>query len=120
MLSSVYISEIASARVRGGLVAVNQLAIVTGLLVSYITNLLLLDVGAESWRWMFAVESIPAFIFTLAIFSYQRVLVITFVEMAMIDRFGRRLLHVLPVYGRLFPSGNLCHCHDARNQGAGT
>jgi len=68
VLSPLYIAELAPARVRGRLVAVNQLAIVVGILITYITNLLLLDAGANNWRWMFAVEAVPALLFTIALF----------------------------------------------------
>lgn len=68
VLSPIYIAELAPARVRGRLVAVNQLAIVTGILVTYISNYFLLGFGENSWRWMFGIEAIPAFLFTIALF----------------------------------------------------
>ncbi|MEA1996459.1 MAG: MFS transporter, partial [Gemmatimonadota bacterium] len=49
-------------------VAVNQLAIVVGILFSYCSNWLLVDIGVNSWRWMFEVEAVPALFFTLALF----------------------------------------------------
>jgi MFS transporter, SP family, arabinose:H+ symporter len=68
VLSPIYIAELAPARVRGVLVAVNQLAIVVGILLTYISNWLLVDIGVNSWRWMFEVEAVPALFFTLALF----------------------------------------------------
>ena len=68
VLSPIYIAELSPARVRGVLVAVNQLAIVVGILLTYISNWLLVDMGVNSWRWMFEVEAVPALIFTLALF----------------------------------------------------
>lgn len=68
VLSPVYIAEMSPAHVRGRLVAVNQLAIVVGILVCYFSNWLLVGVGENAWRWMFVVEAVPAFLFTLALF----------------------------------------------------
>lgn len=48
--------------------AVNQLAIVVGILFSYFSNWLLVGVGYNAWRWMFEVVAIPAFLFTIALF----------------------------------------------------
>jgi MFS transporter, SP family, arabinose:H+ symporter len=67
VLSPIYIAELSPARVRGALVAVNQLAIVVGILLTYISNWLLVDIGANSWRWMFEVAAIPSLFFTLAL-----------------------------------------------------
>jgi sugar porter (SP) family MFS transporter len=55
-----YIAEIAPARIRGRLVTLNQMAIVTGILVAYFVAWLLVDTGDNNWRWMFASESLPA------------------------------------------------------------
>jgi MFS transporter, SP family, arabinose:H+ symporter len=68
VLSPIYIAELAPARVRGALVAVNQLAIVVGILMTYISNWMLVDIGVNSWRWMFEVEAVPALFFTIALF----------------------------------------------------
>ncbi len=68
VLSPIYIAELSPARVRGALVAVNQLAIVVGILLTYISNWILVDIGVNSWRWMFEVEAVPALFFTLALF----------------------------------------------------
>lgn len=55
-----YISEIAPAMRRGGLVSLNQFLITVGILVSYLTDYLLAN--GEHWRWMFGVAAIPALI----------------------------------------------------------
>ena len=57
VISPMYISEIAPARLRGRLVTVNQLAIVIGSLCSIIVSYFLSF--SESWRWMFASECVP-------------------------------------------------------------
>ena len=68
VISTMYIAEISPAKHRGRLVSLFQLAIVTGILLSYFTNWMLVDTGKENWRWMFLVEFIPALIFFTALF----------------------------------------------------
>jgi len=66
----VYITEIAPAKQRGMLVAVSQLNIVIGVLLSYFSNYLVARViGADNtdiWRWMFGVMILPSAIFLVA------------------------------------------------------
>ena len=59
-LSPLYIAEISPAARRGVLVSLNQLAIVTGILLSYTVNYLLTGAGTSNWRWMFASAAIPS------------------------------------------------------------
>jgi SP family arabinose:H+ symporter-like MFS transporter len=68
VLSPMYISEISPAQIRGRLVSLNQFTIVTGILVTYFSNWLLVDIGPNNWRWMFGVEAIPAGIFLFLLF----------------------------------------------------
>ena len=63
MLSPMYISEIAPAEHRGRLVTYYQLAIVIGILLAFTSNMLLVDTGANNWRWMLSVMALPAFLF---------------------------------------------------------
>ena len=63
VVSPMYITEISPANIRGRLVALNQLAIVVGILCSYLSNWALLDTGINNWRFMLATESIPSVIF---------------------------------------------------------
>jgi sugar porter (SP) family MFS transporter len=60
MLSPMYIAEVSPADRRGRLVTLNQTAIITGILVSYVVAYLLADEGASSWRWMFTLAVVPA------------------------------------------------------------
>jgi sugar porter (SP) family MFS transporter len=66
-LSPLYIAEISPPRIRGLLVSVNQLAIVTGILLSYSVNYGLTGAGPANWRWMFASAAVPSAIFLLAL-----------------------------------------------------
>ncbi len=63
LLSPLYIAEISPARIRGRLVATNQLTIVIGILLSYCVNYWL----APNWRWMFGSAAIPSVLFLLAL-----------------------------------------------------
>ncbi|MBT32183.1 MAG: MFS transporter [Thalassobius sp.] len=60
-----YISEIAPPEDRGKLVGLYQFNIVFGILIAFVSNLLLSDIGEDAWRWMMGVEAIPAIIYTL-------------------------------------------------------
>ncbi|MDQ2737000.1 MAG: sugar porter family MFS transporter [Pseudomonadota bacterium] len=57
-LGPLYISEISPAGMRGGLVALNQLLLTLGILVSYFVDYGLSAHG--DWRWMFGLAAIPA------------------------------------------------------------
>lgn len=63
MLSPVYIAEIAPASIRGRMVAINQLTIVIGILITNLVNYLLRDQGESAWRWMFGLGFIPSALF---------------------------------------------------------
>ncbi|MFV8328437.1 sugar porter family MFS transporter [Flavobacterium sp. ZS1P14] len=67
-----YISEIAPAKDRGKLVAFYQFNIVLGILVAFLSNYLLRNMGENSWRWMMGVQAIPSFIYTLCIFTIPK------------------------------------------------
>jgi MFS transporter, SP family, arabinose:H+ symporter len=63
IICPLYISEIAPARIRGALVSINQMTIVTGILLAYFVNWILVGAGPSNWRWMFAAATVPAVIF---------------------------------------------------------
>jgi sugar porter (SP) family MFS transporter len=65
LTAPVYIAEIAPARSRGSLVSLNQLMIVIGISISFFSNYFLLSLGADSWRWMLGVQSVPAGLYFL-------------------------------------------------------
>jgi sugar porter (SP) family MFS transporter len=62
VLAPVYISEIAPPQRRGMLVGLFQLNIVIGILVAYLSNFLIgqLGLGAEEWRWKLGITAAPA------------------------------------------------------------
>jgi sugar porter (SP) family MFS transporter len=60
VVAPMYIAEISPPRIRGRLVAVNQLAIVVGSLAANVVAYLLSRGEIENnWRWMFAAEIVP-------------------------------------------------------------
>ena len=63
----IYISEVSPADRRGRLVGLFQFNVVLGILVSYLSNYLISQVGETSWRWMLGVQAFPAFIFLVLI-----------------------------------------------------
>lgn len=64
-----YVSEIAPASKRGRLVALYQFNIVFGIMMAYISNYFLKDIGDNAWRWMIGVEAFPAFLYTLLVLT---------------------------------------------------
>ncbi|MDR5589053.1 sugar porter family MFS transporter [Christiangramia sp. SM2212] len=75
MLSPLYISEVAPAKIRGTLVSVYQLAIVLGINIIYIVNYWISGYGTADWninygwRYMLGSETIPAIIFFALLFT---------------------------------------------------
>jgi MFS transporter, SP family, arabinose:H+ symporter len=68
ILSPMYIAELSPPKYRGFLVSFNQLAIVTGILVAFFSNWLLVDTGPENWRWMLLVMAVPAVVLFFCLF----------------------------------------------------
>src|ERR1700749_4624105 len=68
MLSPMYISEIAPAAIRGRLVAMNQLTIVLGILITNLVNYTLRNNGTDAWRLMFGLGVIPSGLFLVGAF----------------------------------------------------
>lgn len=71
VVSPMYIAEISPAKYRGRLVAITQFNIVFGILLAFFSNYVIseLNLGALEWRWMFAVEAVPAAAFFALLFK---------------------------------------------------
>jgi MFS transporter, SP family, sugar:H+ symporter len=77
VMAPAYISEVAPARYRGALATIQQVAIISGLFLSFLSNYELVDISGsalnilwwdfETWRWMFWMEIIPAAIFFISL-----------------------------------------------------
>jgi sugar porter (SP) family MFS transporter len=65
MLSPMYIAEISPAHLRGRMVAINQLTVVIGILITNLVNYSLRNIGPDAWRWMFGLGIIPSALFFL-------------------------------------------------------
>jgi MFS transporter, SP family, arabinose:H+ symporter len=68
MISVLYTAEVSPAGKRGLLVSLTQFGIVIGILATFITNWLLVDIGPTNWRWMFACGIFPALVFLIGLF----------------------------------------------------
>ena len=63
VVAPMYISEIAPAHNRGRLVSFNQFAITIGIVLAYIFDYFLMDLGENSWRYMLAVPGVFGIMF---------------------------------------------------------
>ena len=78
VMAPAYITEIAPAKYRGSLASIQQVAIISGLSLSFLSNYWLAGISGsaenmlwmnyETWRWMFWMELIPAFAFLILLF----------------------------------------------------
>ena len=68
VLAPMYISEISPANIRGRLVATSQLAIVSGILIAFFSNYLLMGTGESNWRYMFLAGAVPSAVFFVLLF----------------------------------------------------
>ena len=72
VLTPMYISEIAPPDLRGRLVATNQLAVVTGILLAFFSDYFIDSILHGSWRWMFLAGVIPSLLFGALLFFIPR------------------------------------------------
>lgn len=85
ILAPMYIAEIAPPSLRGRLVSFNQLNIVVGISLAFFTNYLILQFGKSdaswavnlkldqyNWRWMLGLETIPAILYYVGLFTVPR------------------------------------------------
>lgn len=68
LVAPMYIAEIAPPKMRGSLIAFNQLNIVVGMVAAYLVGWMLGDMGENNWRWMLGIEAAPAVIYFFALF----------------------------------------------------
>ncbi|MGO9272683.1 MAG: sugar porter family MFS transporter [Terriglobia bacterium] len=65
MITPLYIAEVAPARIRGAFVTLNQLAIVTGIVVAYYVDYVFSGTG--NWRAMFVSAVVPSVVLLVAL-----------------------------------------------------
>ena len=68
VMAPMYIAEISPARLRGRLVSIAQLAIVTGIVTAFFSNYILARTGDNAWRYMYWAESVPAGLYFIMLF----------------------------------------------------
>lgn len=68
LVCPIYLAEISPSTVRGRVVSFYQLAITFGLILAYLSNYLLLNVGDNNWRWMFSSQALPSLLFFVGLF----------------------------------------------------
>jgi sugar porter (SP) family MFS transporter len=64
-VAPLYISEIAPVAIRGKLVSINQVALTSGIVISYLIDYAF--AGSQAWRWMFALAAVPAAAFGIGL-----------------------------------------------------
>jgi sugar porter (SP) family MFS transporter len=64
-----YISEISPPSHRGRLAGMFQFNIVFGILIAFLSNALLANIGPNAWRWMLGVEAFPALLYSVLCFG---------------------------------------------------
>lgn len=79
VLAPAYISEVTPAKYRGALSSIQQIAIISGLFASFLSNYILarvaggstnvLALGFEAWRWMFWVMVVPSVTFFFSLLT---------------------------------------------------
>jgi sugar porter (SP) family MFS transporter len=70
VVTPVYIAEVAPTHVRGRLVALNQLNIVFGILLAFLSNYAIARLASPdvAWRWMFGIVAAPSLLFLIVTF----------------------------------------------------
>lgn len=69
VVAPMYISEIAPPKQRGRLAGMFQFNIVFGILIAFVSNRLLADVGENAWRWMLGVAAFPSVLYAAFCFG---------------------------------------------------
>src|SRR6266496_1413237 len=65
VVAPMYIAEIAPPADRGRLAGMFQFNIVFGIVVAFLSNALLANIGDNAWRWMLGVAAFPSIAYTL-------------------------------------------------------
>ena len=74
VLGPVYIAEVSPAPRRGRLVGLFQINIVVGILLAYLSNYCIaeLGLGNQEWRWKLGIAAAPALLFLFLLFAIPR------------------------------------------------
>ncbi len=66
-IAPLYLAEVSPREKRGSIVTLNQIAIVSGILLAYTANWMLATTGDMAWRWMFGSAAVPALAFVVCL-----------------------------------------------------
>ena len=69
VVGPMYISEISPAHRRGTLVSMNQFAITIGIVVAYVIDYLVMDMGDDSWRYMLVIPALFGVIYLILLLT---------------------------------------------------
>ena len=65
VVAPLYISEISPPEYRGRLAGMFQFNIVFGIVIAFLSNFLLKDLGENAWRWMLGVAAFPSVVYMI-------------------------------------------------------
>lgn len=67
VVTPIYIAEVSPAEFRGRLVALNQLNIVLGIVLAFLSNYIIASMvpADTAWRWMFGIVTVPSVLFLI-------------------------------------------------------
>lgn len=68
VVAPMYISEISPAAVRGKMTALFQFNVIFGILIAFVSNYLLRNMGEDAWRWMLGIGGLPAVLYFFLLF----------------------------------------------------
>ncbi|MBX3254742.1 MAG: sugar porter family MFS transporter [Chitinophagaceae bacterium] len=68
VVAPMYISEVSPAFMRGRMTALFQFNVIFGILIAYVSNYALRDMGDDAWRWMLGVGGLPAVAYFFLLF----------------------------------------------------
>jgi len=69
VVAPIYIAEISPPRHRGRLAGMFQFNIVFGIVIAFVSNALLSNIGSDAWRWMLGVAAFPSLLYTALCFA---------------------------------------------------
>lgn len=113
VVTPIYIAEVSPARFRGRLVAMNQLNIVLGILIAFLSNYIIARlVPADiAWRWMFGIVALPS-----ALFLVVSLLLPESPRWLAINGRDGQAITVMKKLGFLDPDGELHHIQAAERR----
>lgn len=68
VVAPMYISEISPAAIRGRMTALFQFNVIFGILIAYVSNYALRNMGDDAWRWMLGIGGLPAVAYFFLLF----------------------------------------------------